>query len=430
MWMESDKCKEVVEYAWNNRNKDASFKDRTSSCGTHLWAWEEDEFGNIGKRLRKAKEKLAELQQKPHTRETVSIMNELDNEIEDLMKLEEMMWFQRSRVFWLKDGDRNTTFFHKKASHRRQRNIIDRIRNVVGVWVEEEEEIVGVMRDFFKDLFSSDGTSHMDQCPLAIQSWGQSPIRFNLQQAMAQSFKTFCWDMFDSLPQAGRGLFVLLLWNIWTARNELYFQKRPSDPGRVVMRALRQFAETDIRSTQGGRKSKALREPVRWTRPPPGTTKINTDAAIFEDGTVGLGFIVRDDMGQTLIAGSKRCRGSDSSTLVEALALKFGLKTAQLGGLLVNIIESDSERLVRTINGDTDDEPYVMSLVDDIKLLAQETQCSIVQHANRTANKVAHFLAHFRKDANFEEIWTDRVPTCCMKIILNDVRREPTSSYE
>ncbi|KAL8535856.1 hypothetical protein ACS0TY_011481 [Phlomoides rotata] len=135
-------------------------------------------------------------------------------------------------------------------------------------------------------------------------------------------------------------------------------------------------------------------------------------------------------MGKTLIAGSKRCRGSGSSTLMEALALRFRLETTLLGGLSVDIVESDSERLVHTINGDTDDEPYVMRLVEDIKIMARETHCSTFQHAHRTANKVAHFLAHFGRDANYEEIWTDRVPNCCMNIILNDVKREPTSYFE
>ncbi|KAL8547005.1 hypothetical protein ACS0TY_006648 [Phlomoides rotata] len=112
------------------------------------------------------------------------------------------------------------------------------------------------------------------------------------------------------------------------------------------------------------------------------------------------------------------------------MALHFGLETTLLGGLSTNIMESDSERLVPTINDDTDDEPYIISTVEDIRMLARETHCSIFQHAHRDGNKVAHSLAHFGRNPVFEEIWTNRVPTCCMNVILNDVRREPTSSVE
>ncbi|KAL8512874.1 hypothetical protein ACS0TY_019136 [Phlomoides rotata] len=55
-------------------------------------------------------------------------------------------------------------------------------------------------------------------------------------------------------------------------------------------------------------------EPARWSRPPPGLVKLKADAARFGDGTVGLGFVVRNEHGKVLIAGSKRCRGGGSST--------------------------------------------------------------------------------------------------------------------
>lgn len=77
------------------------------------------------------------------------------------MKEEEIYWGQRSRALWLKDGDRNTPFFHNKASNRKQRNSIFRIRDKDGLWVDEEKEVAGVLTSFFKDLFSSDGISDM-----------------------------------------------------------------------------------------------------------------------------------------------------------------------------------------------------------------------------------------------------------------------------
>uniref|UniRef100_A0A803LLZ1 RNase H type-1 domain-containing protein n=1 Tax=Chenopodium quinoa TaxID=63459 RepID=A0A803LLZ1_CHEQI len=61
---------------------------------------------------------------KEPTSENLEEIRAIDNEINELEKREEVFWAQRSRQDWLREGDKNTSFFHKKAEQRRQRNTI------------------------------------------------------------------------------------------------------------------------------------------------------------------------------------------------------------------------------------------------------------------------------------------------------------------
>ena len=57
--------------------------------------------------------------------EDVSLeINRLRGEINDLLDDEEFYWGQWAKAHWLKEGDRNTKFFHAQASEMRKQNTI------------------------------------------------------------------------------------------------------------------------------------------------------------------------------------------------------------------------------------------------------------------------------------------------------------------
>ena len=80
---------------------------------------------------------------------------ELKKEINSLMDKEERMWRQRSRTLYLKDGDRNTCFFHNRATQRRRKNLITGIKNQSDNWCTKLEEVSDMFMTYFQQLFLS-----------------------------------------------------------------------------------------------------------------------------------------------------------------------------------------------------------------------------------------------------------------------------------
>ncbi|KAK6126675.1 hypothetical protein DH2020_039583 [Rehmannia glutinosa] len=155
MWLEHEKCGAVIEDAWNFSPPMTHIGEKISFCAEALKSWDKREFGSVNLRINKLTEELKKVQGAAQSKENIDRARNLETKLQMTYKLEEIMWHQRSRMLWLKVGDRNTRFFHQKVSQRRKRNTIERIKNSKGDWCETEEEIAKVMVEYFHDMYKS-----------------------------------------------------------------------------------------------------------------------------------------------------------------------------------------------------------------------------------------------------------------------------------
>ncbi|KAL8477044.1 hypothetical protein ACS0TY_029383 [Phlomoides rotata] len=125
-----------------------------------------------------------------------------------------------------------------------------------------------------------------------------------------------------------------------------------------------------------------------------------------------------------ILAGVKRCVVSgDNSTIIEALALRFGLEKVNEKGLRDLILEVDSQNLATAIRGELEVNPSTTLIIGDIKRMARQAQCSGINLIPREANDFVHALAHYGVGEDYECIWNENSP--CNWYISIDVRREP-----
>lgn len=80
------------------------------------------------------------------------------NELDELLYREEMLWLQRSRITWLKEGERNTKYLHRRAIWRARRNHIQRLRKEDGSWCSVPSDMECMAASYFKEVYTKDPT--------------------------------------------------------------------------------------------------------------------------------------------------------------------------------------------------------------------------------------------------------------------------------
>ena len=85
----------------------------------------------------------------------VDRIRETKTEINNMLHQEELAWRQRSRAIWFPVDDKNTKFFHQKATQRKRKNHIRGVFNKTGEWCTGDEQIADTAVEYFQDLFTS-----------------------------------------------------------------------------------------------------------------------------------------------------------------------------------------------------------------------------------------------------------------------------------
>lgn len=156
-WLQNEECSNVVNYGWGVRDPAISLSDRILSCERALMDWDQGKFKKIPNLLKSKRKQLSKLRISSNWNLHGDHIRELKADVEKLAKTDEIFWRQRSRVSWLKDGDRNSRFFHSKASHRKTRNTITGLVSSHGDWCTDGESMSDIVLDYFQlDVESTD----------------------------------------------------------------------------------------------------------------------------------------------------------------------------------------------------------------------------------------------------------------------------------
>ena len=144
LWTKNKDCREIIESSWGmgiDLSTTEGIMENLKLCASELSSWSSSVYGHIPKKIQSKQNALNHLTQQDKDGELGSEIKTLRRELNELLDEEKLYWGQRAKAHWLKEGDRDTKFFHAHASERRKQNAILGIWDEYGRWCEEKESI-------------------------------------------------------------------------------------------------------------------------------------------------------------------------------------------------------------------------------------------------------------------------------------------------
>jgi hypothetical protein len=163
MWERESDLSERVANAWADAGAKAYLGDIMRGLDdvmSALQGWSKKKFGNVMKEVQKAREQLELLVLSNADQKAI---RKASDHMQELLYREEMLWLQRSRVTWLKEGDRNTKLFHQKAVWRARRNKIKRLKDSDGIWKDQPPDMENMALSYFQELFTKDPSLNSEE---------------------------------------------------------------------------------------------------------------------------------------------------------------------------------------------------------------------------------------------------------------------------
>nr|XP_027089582.1 uncharacterized protein LOC113710661 [Coffea arabica] len=176
VWAQSQEAEGVVRQAWARPqvgSKMFKITRKIRECRIALLSWNRLNKKNAAIQINEIKRKIQELKDSAVQGKSRK-MAELKLKLSSAYKAEEIFWAQKARSKWLKEGDKNTAYFHACVKTRRKRNQITSLQKGNGEWCSDNQQIIQEICRYYEDLYTTSQPRDMEEVlegvPVSITS--------------------------------------------------------------------------------------------------------------------------------------------------------------------------------------------------------------------------------------------------------------------
>ena len=172
MWLRHEDFQSFVRSHWHGHLSESPMETlnyRLRNLKFHLRWWNRHVFGNIHTQVDALKHELADVNRFLQTQFADDIWerrNRVSDRLDEMVRRQELFYLQKSRAQWLKEGDRNTRFFHASITHRSHSDYTP----LIEAYDQDYQRMQEAGVEYFSTLLTSQQTEIADDMLESIPS--------------------------------------------------------------------------------------------------------------------------------------------------------------------------------------------------------------------------------------------------------------------
>ena len=153
-WEKFEQTSNIIQEVWRHPISGSPafrVKSKLQQSLSSLHAWNKQNIGSIPHQINILESHLLH----HPVGQNMAEMDLIQHKLDFFYECQDMLLAQRAKLLWLRNGDRNTKFFHNVVRHRKAQNWIGRLKSLQGIWLSDTKSIMREACSFYVNLFAT-----------------------------------------------------------------------------------------------------------------------------------------------------------------------------------------------------------------------------------------------------------------------------------